>query len=188
MPRPWGNGRRVVVARGGRLAAGRCGGKTGAPNISWDGLEKCNSDAASSSDAADEGVTEFRATPEFRSFCIGHYFQHVRSTDASWFADGHQGANCNGGAESPWAETLGVYVDGLGQFYVNGRAVAREDLRAKLQEELGRRAVWTVYFEANEDCTFMNATYTFDTIQGLGAKVVWITPRIRQELNRKDAP
>jgi hypothetical protein len=57
-----------------------------------------------------------------------------------------------------------------------------------LQEELGRRAVWTVYFEANEDCTFMNATYTFDTIQGLGAKVVWITPRIRQELNRQDAP
>jgi biopolymer transport protein ExbD len=92
------------------------------------------------------------------------------------------------GQKSPWAETLGVYVDGRGQFYVNGKVVAREDLRAKLQEELGRRAVWTVYFEANEDCTFMNATYTFDTIQGLGAKVVWITPRIRQELSRQDAP
>jgi biopolymer transport protein ExbD len=92
------------------------------------------------------------------------------------------------GRKSPWAETLGVYVDGRGQFYVNGKVVAREDLQAKLQEELGRRAVWTVYFEANEDCTFMSATYAFDTIQGLGAKVVWITPRIRQELSRQDAP
>jgi biopolymer transport protein ExbD len=92
------------------------------------------------------------------------------------------------GQKSPWAQTLGVYVDGRGQFYVNGKVVAQEDLRAMLQEELGRRAVWTVYFEANEECAFMNATYAFDTIQGLGAKVVWITPRIRQELSRQDAP
>jgi biopolymer transport protein ExbD len=92
------------------------------------------------------------------------------------------------GRKSPWAETLGVYVDGRGQFYVNGKAVAREKLRAKLQEELGRQAVWTVYFEANRDCTFMNATYAFDTIQGLGAKVVWITPRVREELSRAEVP
>jgi biopolymer transport protein ExbD len=92
------------------------------------------------------------------------------------------------GQKSPWAETLGVYVDGQGQFYVNGQRVAQEKLRTKLQEELGRRMVWTVYFEANENCAFMNVTYAFDTIQGLGAKVVWITPRMREELSRTDAP
>jgi biopolymer transport protein ExbD len=82
--------------------------------------------------------------------------------------------------KSPWAETLGVYVDGHGKYAVNGQAVAREKLRPKLEEELGRRMVWTVYFEADRDCAFMDATYAFDTIQGLGAKVVWITPGMRE--------
>jgi biopolymer transport protein ExbD len=87
--------------------------------------------------------------------------------------------------KSPWAETLGVYVDGQGKFAVNGQGVAREKLRAKLEEELGRRVVWTVYFEADRDCAFMDATYAFDTIQGLGANVVWITPGMREEWKRE---
>ena len=87
--------------------------------------------------------------------------------------------------KSPWAETLGVYADGHGEFTVNGQAVAREKLRAKLEEELGRRMVWTVYFEADRDCAFMDATYAFDTIQGLGAKVVWITPGMREAWKRQ---
>jgi biopolymer transport protein ExbD len=62
--------------------------------------------------------------------------------------------------------------------------VAREKLRAKLEEELGRQMVWTVYFEADRDCAFMDATYAFDTIQGLGAKVVWITPGMREGWKR----
>jgi biopolymer transport protein ExbD len=87
--------------------------------------------------------------------------------------------------KSPWAETLGVYVDRQGKFTVNRQAVAREKLRAKLEEELGRRMVWTVYFEADRDCAFMDATYAFDTIQGLGAKVVWITPGMREGWKRE---
>ena len=91
------------------------------------------------------------------------------------------------GRESPWAETLGVYVDDQRGFYVNGQPVAREKLRARLSEELGRRAVWTVYFEGNGDGVFMDAAYAIDTIERLGAKVVWITPKMREELSRMEA-
>jgi biopolymer transport protein ExbD len=87
--------------------------------------------------------------------------------------------------KGPWAETLGVYVDGKGQFTVNGQAVARAKLRGKLEDELGRRVVWTVYFEADGDCAFLDAAYAFDTIQGLGAKVVWITPGTREAWGQK---
>ncbi len=96
-------------------------------------------------------------------------------------------SNALASQKSPWAETLGVYVDARGQFYVNGKMVARDKLRAKLKEELNRRMVWTVYFEAHQNSIFAETTFTIDTIQGLGAKVAWITPRIRQELDRKAA-
>lgn len=90
--------------------------------------------------------------------------------------------------KSPWPETLSVYVDGQGRFYVNGQPVPMGELRAKLSEELGKRMVWTVYFEADNDCAFVDAIYSIDTIQGLGAKVVWITPHLREELNSEAAP
>jgi biopolymer transport protein ExbD len=90
--------------------------------------------------------------------------------------------------KSPWPETLTVYVDGQGKFYVNEQPVPKEELRTKLREELGKRMVWTVYFEADKNCTFGDASYSFDTIQGLGAQVVWVTPHIRAELNREAAP
>ena len=88
-------------------------------------------------------------------------------------------------AESPWAETMGVYVDGNGQFLVNGLRVRREELPMKLKEELGRRMVWTVYFEADQNSVFMDTAYAMDTIQGLGAKMVWITPKMREEMDRQ---
>ena len=47
--------------------------------------------------------------------------------------------------------------------------------------------VRTVYFQADERNTFMSAIYSFDTLRGLGAKVVWITPEIREELNKETA-
>jgi biopolymer transport protein ExbD len=99
---------------------------------------------------------------------------------------GEQGAVV--GQKSPWTQTLGVYVDGQDRFYVNGQLVPRKKLGSKLQEELGRRMAWTVYFEADKDSMFMDATYAIDTIQGLGAKVVWITPKMREVLNRKNEP
>jgi hypothetical protein len=90
--------------------------------------------------------------------------------------------------KSPWQETLGVYLAGGERYYINGQAVPREDLSARLRQELGHRAVWTVYFEADFDTLNMNAIYAMDTIQGLGANLVWITPKVREELQQKDQP
>jgi biopolymer transport protein ExbD len=87
--------------------------------------------------------------------------------------------------QSPWPETLSVYVDAQREYYVNGTQVPREQLRMKLQQELGKRMIWVVYFEAADDCLFMDVTYAFDAITGLKAKFVWITPRMRKELDQK---
>jgi biopolymer transport protein ExbD len=87
--------------------------------------------------------------------------------------------------KSPSQETLGVYVDGDRRFYVNGHPVPKEELRTKLSEELAKRIVGTVYFEADDNCEFADAAYSIDTIQGLGARVIWITPQVREELNRE---
>ncbi len=45
--------------------------------------------------------------------------------------------------------------------------------------------VWTVYFEGDYDTLNMNAIYAMDTIQGLGARLIWITPKIREELQHR---
>jgi len=90
--------------------------------------------------------------------------------------------------KSPWAETMAVYVDAKRGFFVNGKPAAREELRSKLQEELLRRGVWTVYFEADGNCLYEDAVYVMDTIQGLGAKVIWITPKTREEWKKSGAP
>ena len=81
---------------------------------------------------------------------------------------------------NPRAETMAVYVDAKRGFFVNGKPVAREELRSKLERELVRRGVWVVYFEADGNCLYMNAVYAMDTIQGLGAKMIWITPKTRE--------
>jgi biopolymer transport protein ExbD len=85
-------------------------------------------------------------------------------------------------------ETLGVYLAVGEKYYINGQLVSREGLGTKLKEELSRRADWTVYFEADHDTLYMNAIYAMDTIQGLGGKLVWITPKVREELQQKDQP
>ena len=90
--------------------------------------------------------------------------------------------------KSPWTETVSVYVDSRKGFLVNGQPVKREELEAKLKEELSRQMVWSVYFEADYDCLFMDATRAIDTIQGLGAKVIWITPKTRESWKQKTTP
>lgn len=90
--------------------------------------------------------------------------------------------------KSPWTETVSVYVDARRGFLVNGRPVRREELRTKLKKELSRQIVWTVYLEADSDCRFMDAVHAMDTIQGLGAKLVWITPKTREEWKQKNTP
>jgi biopolymer transport protein ExbD len=90
--------------------------------------------------------------------------------------------------KSPWTETVSVYVDSRRGFLLNGHPVGREELQAELKKELSRQMVWTVYLEANPDCLFMDVAYAMDTIQGLGAKLVWITPKTREEWKQKSIP
>jgi biopolymer transport protein ExbD len=90
------------------------------------------------------------------------------------------------GEKSPWPETLAVYVRKPSRFFVNGEEVERSSLRPKLLDHLSRRAPWTVYFEADSDTTYMDAVYAIDTIQACGAKLIWITPRMREEWHHKE--
>jgi biopolymer transport protein ExbD len=83
--------------------------------------------------------------------------------------------------KSPWPDTLQVYVRIPRRFFINGHEVERSALRAKLLEELTRRAEWSVYFEADSDTLYMDAVYAMDTIKGCGAKLIWVTPRMREE-------
>lgn len=90
--------------------------------------------------------------------------------------------------KSPWQETLSVYLAAGEKYYINGKPVPREVLLANLQQELNHRMVWTVYFEADYDTLYANAIYAMDTIGGLGAKVIWVTPKVRRELQQKHEP
>jgi len=88
--------------------------------------------------------------------------------------------------KSPWQETLAVYVRPHGRFFVNGEEVERGSLRTKLLALLSRRVEWTVYFEADFDTLYMDDIYAIDTIQGCGAKLIWITPKMREEWRHKE--
>jgi biopolymer transport protein ExbD len=88
--------------------------------------------------------------------------------------------------KSPWQETLGVYVRAPGRFFVNGEEIERGSLRTKLLEHLSRRLEWTVYFEADFDTLYMDDIYAIETIQGCGAKLIWITPKMREEWRHKE--
>lgn len=87
--------------------------------------------------------------------------------------------------KSPWPETLEVYVARPARFFINGEEVSRSDLGPKLSQQLARRAEWTVYFEADPESLFMDDAFAMDTIQSCGARVVWITPKLRQEWQQK---
>jgi len=87
--------------------------------------------------------------------------------------------------KSPWQETLAVYVRPRGHFFVNGEEVERNSLRAKLLEHLNHRTAWSVYFEADNDSLYMDDIYAIDTIQSCGAKLTWVTPKMREEWEHK---
>ena len=89
---------------------------------------------------------------------------------------------------APESESLGVYVGAGGRYYVNGQAVAREQLRARLQEELSHRSLWIVYFEGDEDVAYGQVVYAVETIRGLGAQAYFLSPRIRAEFNESASP
>jgi len=83
------------------------------------------------------------------------------------------------GKASAWPESILVHVGPRSRFFVNGEEVERNSLRNKLLEH--RQLPWAIYFEADRDVLYMDAVYAIDTIQGCGAKVIWITPKMRKE-------
>lgn len=89
--------------------------------------------------------------------------------------------------KNPWQESLSVYLAVGEKYYLNGQPVPRDNLRTRLQQELNKRVVWTVYFEADDDTLYANAIYAMETIQGLGAKLIWITPEFRRKLQQRIA-
>ncbi|MGB8660172.1 MAG: biopolymer transporter ExbD [Candidatus Acidiferrum sp.] len=92
------------------------------------------------------------------------------------------------GEKSPWTETLAVDVRPPHRFFVNGEEVEKDSLRTTLLEHLSRNGAWSVYFEADSDVPYMDAIYAIDTIQGCGAKLIWITPKMREEWQREEPP
>lgn len=80
--------------------------------------------------------------------------------------------------------TLAVYIDGMGHFFVNGKPVAREMLPISLKEELSHHATTTIYFEAADNSGYGQCIYAIDTIRGLGADLILITPGMRDEWKR----
>ena len=86
---------------------------------------------------------------------------------------------------SPWPDTLEVYVGVPARFFISGEEVKRSDLGSKLTERLARRAEWTVYFEADPDTAYMDGVFTIETIQACGAKLFWVTPRMREQWEHK---
>ena len=63
------------------------------------------------------------------------------------------------------------------RLYVDSRLVSWEDFEAVLQSELNRRPPnWPVYVEGSGDMEWGNAVRAIDTIRGLQAQVVLLTP------------
>ena len=82
---------------------------------------------------------------------------------------------------SPWTSTLSVYIDGESEFQVNGKLVPAGMLEQILQGELRKRAEWTVYLEADENCEYGAVIHAIDSIQSAQGKLFWITSRVRSE-------
>jgi biopolymer transport protein ExbD len=62
---------------------------------------------------------------------------------------------------------------------------AARGIASGIEKELSRQMVWTVYVEADLNCSFEDVVHAMDRIQGLGAKLVWITPKTREEWKQK---
>jgi biopolymer transport protein ExbD len=91
-------------------------------------------------------------------------------------------------SDSPWRETMSVYVTARGEFVVNGAPVAKRELKNRVAAELNRRTSWLVYVEADDSVEFSEVAYAMDTIEGLGAQVFWITPAVRKEWDVGETP
>jgi biopolymer transport protein ExbD len=180
------HGRRVRRCRGHLTRNGYLAGRNSATqgftaDLSRDGAEKRHSGATAPAMPLIIDLQNFVLVYVWILWILWMIFMVLQPRIPIGLFVNFNGERTVGVEKSPWTETMAVYVDAKQGFFVNGKHVAREELRSKLQEELLRRGIWVVYFEADGDCLYMDAVYAIDTIQGLGAKLIWITPKTREE-------
>jgi biopolymer transport protein ExbD len=82
------------------------------------------------------------------------------------------------------AEGFLVWLDDHGNYFLNSKQAPREHLQQAIQDELAKRAEWTVYFEAAPNAKFQDAAFAMDAIQSAHGKLVWLTPAARALLSR----
>jgi biopolymer transport protein ExbD len=89
--------------------------------------------------------------------------------------------------DSPWRETMSVYVSVEGVFYVNGEAAGRNELASRVKEELGRRLVSAVYVDGADSVEAMDVIYAIDQVQSAGGEVLLVTPAVRRKWDEQAA-
>jgi biopolymer transport protein ExbD len=86
----------------------------------------------------------------------------------------------------PRSKALLVWLDAHGNYFVNDKQAAHDDFGDALKRELSQPAEWTVYFEADGDASFGDSVFAMSVIRNAAGKVVWLTPKTRQEFAAQD--
>jgi biopolymer transport protein ExbD len=84
-------------------------------------------------------------------------------------------------AEGPIIVTVKLHDDSA-QFLLNGKEIRREDLEPALKAELARRANWVVFVEGDNSLPYAEPMHVFDVGHALHAKVVILTPKLKEEI------
>jgi biopolymer transport protein ExbD len=84
---------------------------------------------------------------------------------------------------APRTDSFLVWLGEDGSYLVNTKRVAHEHLQQAIQDELAKRAEWTVYFEAAPNAKFQDAAFAMDAIQSAHGTLVWLTPAARALLS-----
>jgi biopolymer transport protein ExbD len=69
-----------------------------------------------------------------------------------------------------------VRIDSMRRLYLNYRQTTWEELPRDLDGALRGQPAQVVYFDADNDVLFMDAARALDTIEGLGARAILVTP------------
>ncbi|HEY6251000.1 MAG TPA: hypothetical protein VI685_13650 [Candidatus Angelobacter sp.] len=79
----------------------------------------------------------------------------------------------------PWESALVLRIDSRRHYYLNSKLIPHEELPDALVRGLARRAERVVYVDGNRDLEFQEVMDVIDTIRGVQARVVLLTPPIK---------
>jgi len=74
-----------------------------------------------------------------------------------------------------------VWLDAHGNYFLNEKQVAHDNLENALEHELTQRADHTVYFEGDGQAEIGDAIIAMNKIGLAGGKLIWLTPKTRSE-------